>query len=151
MPTNRQVLLAKRPAPGLVTPDTFTVKDAPLAEPGEGEIRIKIAYVSLDPAMRGWINEGRSYVPPVAIGGVMRSFSVGIVEKVRERRLEPSRCREQVAAQAERTCVICSPLLRAVWCLRPSTSSSRRSGAIVVVVITMATTVMAVTVMMILR
>jgi NADPH-dependent curcumin reductase CurA len=83
MPTNRQVLLAKRPAPGLVTPDTFTVKDAPLAEPGEGEIRIKIAYVSLDPAMRGWINEGRSYVPPVAIGGVMRSFSVGIVDASR--------------------------------------------------------------------
>ena len=83
MPTNRQVVLAKRPAPGLVTPDTFAVKDAPLAEPGDGEVRIKIAYVSLDPAMRGWINEGRSYVPPVAIGGVMRSFSVGIVEASR--------------------------------------------------------------------
>jgi NADPH-dependent curcumin reductase CurA len=83
MPTNRQVLLAKRPSPGLVGPDIFTVKDAPLAEPGDGEIRIKIAYVSLDPAMRGWINEGRSYVPPVAIGGVMRSFSVGIVDASR--------------------------------------------------------------------
>lgn len=83
MPTNRQVLLAKRPSPGLVAPDVFSVKDAPLAEPGDGEIRIKIAYVSLDPAMRGWINEGRSYVPPVAIGGVMRSFSVGIVDASR--------------------------------------------------------------------
>jgi NADPH-dependent curcumin reductase len=83
MPTNRQVLLARRPAPGFVTPDTFSVKDAPLAEPGDGEFRIKIAYVSLDPAMRGWINEGRSYVPPVAIGGVMRSFSVGIVDASR--------------------------------------------------------------------
>lgn len=80
MATNRQVILAKRPSPGLVTPDVFTVKDAPLAEPDEGEVRVKIAYVSLDPAMRGWINEGRSYVPPVAIGGVMRSFSVGIVD-----------------------------------------------------------------------
>ncbi|ODT29890.1 MAG: NADP-dependent oxidoreductase [Hyphomicrobium sp. SCN 65-11] len=83
MTTNRQVLLAKRPAPGLVTPDVFKVADTPLAEPGEGEVRVKIAYVSLDPAMRGWINEGRSYVPPVAIGGVMRSFSVGIVDASR--------------------------------------------------------------------
>jgi hypothetical protein len=83
MSTNRQVLLAKRPAPGLVTPDTFKVAEAGLAEPGEGEVRVKIAYVSLDPAMRGWINEGRSYVPPVAIGGVMRSFSVGIVDASR--------------------------------------------------------------------
>ena len=83
MSTNRQVILAKRPAPGLITPDVFAVKDAPLAEPGEGEIRVRIAYISLDPAMRGWINEGRSYVPPVAIGGVMRSFSVGIVDASR--------------------------------------------------------------------
>jgi NADPH-dependent curcumin reductase CurA len=80
MPSNRQVLLAKRPSPGLVTPDVFKVAEAPLAEPGAGEVRVKIAYISLDPAMRGWINEGRSYVPPVAIGGVMRSFSVGIVD-----------------------------------------------------------------------
>lgn len=83
MTTNRQVLLAKRPAPGLVTPDVFKVADTPLAEPDDGEVRVKIAYVSLDPAMRGWINEGRSYVPPVAIGGVMRSFSVGIVDASR--------------------------------------------------------------------
>jgi NADPH-dependent curcumin reductase CurA len=83
MSTNRQVILAKRPAPGLITSDVFTVKDAPLVEPGDGEVRVKIAYVSLDPAMRGWINEGRSYVPPVAIGGVMRSFSAGTVDASR--------------------------------------------------------------------
>ncbi|MFN3744118.1 MAG: NADP-dependent oxidoreductase [Hyphomicrobiaceae bacterium] len=83
MPTNRQVRLAKRPSPGLVTPDVFRIDDAPLADPAEGEIRVKIAYISLDPAMRGWINEGRSYVPPVAIGGVMRAFSVGVVEASR--------------------------------------------------------------------
>jgi NADPH-dependent curcumin reductase len=83
MSTNRQVRLAKRPSPGLVTPDVFRIEDAPLAEPGEGEIRVKIAYISLDPAMRGWINEGRSYVPPVAIGSVMRAFSVGLVDASR--------------------------------------------------------------------
>ncbi len=82
-PMNRQIILAKRPPPGLVTPDIFAVKEAPLADLADGEVLIKIAYVSLDPAMRGWINEGKSYVPPVAIGGVMRSFSVGIVEETR--------------------------------------------------------------------
>lgn len=80
MPTNRQVRLAKRPSPGLVTPDVFSIEDQPLAEPGDGEIRIKVAYISLDPAMRGWINDGRSYVPPVAIGEVMRAYAVGVVD-----------------------------------------------------------------------
>lgn len=80
MATYRQVVLAKRPAPGLVAPDVFALKEVPLAEPADGEVRVKIAYISLDPAMRGWINEGKSYVPPVAIGGVMRAFSVGIVD-----------------------------------------------------------------------
>lgn len=79
--SNRQVKLAKRPAPGLVTRDVFAIAEAPMPEPGPGEFRVKIAYVSLDPAMRGWINEGRSYVPPVGIGEVMRAYSVGIVDK----------------------------------------------------------------------
>jgi NADPH-dependent curcumin reductase CurA len=83
MPTNRQVRLAKRPSPGIVTPDVFRIEEHPLAEPGEGEIRIKVAYISLDPAMRGWINEGRSYVPPVPIGDVMRAYAVGVVDASR--------------------------------------------------------------------
>jgi NADPH-dependent curcumin reductase len=77
---NRQVRLAHRPKPGLVTRDVFQIEDGPIPEPGPGEFRVKIAYVSLDPAMRGWISEGRSYVPPVAVGAVMRGFAVGHVE-----------------------------------------------------------------------
>jgi NADPH-dependent curcumin reductase len=80
MTTNRVCKLAKRPAPGLVTPDVFQIVDEPMPQPGPNECRVKIAYISLDPAMRGWINDGKSYVPPVAIGGTMRSFSVGIVD-----------------------------------------------------------------------
>ena len=77
---NRQVKLARRPAPGLVTRDVFAIEDSPLPEPGPGEFRVKTAFVSLDPAMRGWINEGRSYVPPVAVGDVMRGYAVGRVD-----------------------------------------------------------------------
>lgn len=80
MPTNTQIRLARRPAPGMLTSDTFELVDAAIPEPGPGEFRIKIAYVSLDPAMRGWVNEGRSYVPPVPVGEVMRAYAAGIVE-----------------------------------------------------------------------
>ncbi len=78
--SNRMVKLARRPK-GMVTREDFRVEDGPVPEPGPGEFRVKIAYISLDPAMRGWVNEGRSYVPPVGIGEVMRSYSAGIVDK----------------------------------------------------------------------
>jgi NADPH-dependent curcumin reductase len=77
---NRQVKLARRPKPGFITPDAFQVEDGPIPEPGSGEFRLKIAFISLDPAMRGWISEGRSYVAPVAVGAVMRGYAVGHVE-----------------------------------------------------------------------
>ena len=76
---NRVVKLAERPK-GMPGPSTFRVEEEPIPEPDEGEFLVRIEYVSLDPAMRGWIAAGRSYVEPVAIGGVMRAFAAGIVE-----------------------------------------------------------------------
>jgi NADPH-dependent curcumin reductase CurA len=81
--TNRQVRLVKRPKPGLPTPDIFEIADVAVPEPAEGQFRVRIDYISLDPAMRGWMNEGKSYVPPVALGDVMRGYSAGIVEASR--------------------------------------------------------------------
>jgi len=75
---NHQFKLAKRPV-GMVQRSDFEYAEAPVAEPGEGEVLIKILYISLDPAMRGWMNEGKSYVPPVGIGEVMRAGAVGRV------------------------------------------------------------------------
>jgi len=72
--SNRVVRLKRRPA-GQVAADDFAILDEPLAEPKDGEIRVRIAYVSLDPAMRGWISEGRSYVEPVAVGDGIRVTS----------------------------------------------------------------------------
>jgi len=83
MTMNRVARLVKRPAPGLVTPECFEIADEPVPEPGAGEFRVRADYVSLDPAMRGWINEGKSYVPPVGLGEVMRAFSAGTVEASR--------------------------------------------------------------------
>jgi NADPH-dependent curcumin reductase len=76
--TNRQFLLAKRPV-GAATRDTFTYQEIPVGQPVEGQILVKNEYLSLDPAMRGWMNEGKSYIPPVGLGEVMRALGVGKV------------------------------------------------------------------------
>ncbi len=76
--TNRQFLLAKRPV-GAATRETFTYQQVPVGEPAAGQILVKNEYLSLDPAMRGWMNEGKSYIPPVGIGEVMRALGVGQV------------------------------------------------------------------------
>src|SRR5215207_435921 len=78
--SNRMVKLARRPV-GLAKREDFTIEDGPVPEPGPGEFRVKVEYVSLDPAIRGWMNDAKSYVPPIGIGEVMRSYSAGIVEK----------------------------------------------------------------------
>ncbi len=75
---NHQFRLARRPV-GMVQRSDFDYVEAPPAEPGDGEVLVKILYISLDPAMRGWMNEGKSYVPPVGIGEVMRAGAVGRV------------------------------------------------------------------------
>ena len=77
---NAQIKLVRRPKPGMITPDCFARVDAVPPSPGPGEFRVKVHYVSLDPAMRGWVNDAKSYVPPVGIGEVMRAYAVGIVD-----------------------------------------------------------------------
>lgn len=78
METNLQFRLAARPV-GMVKDSDWEQASAPLAPLNEGEIRVKVLYLSLDPAMRGWMNEGKSYIRPVAIGEVMRAGGVGVV------------------------------------------------------------------------
>lgn len=80
MTNNRVCKLVKRPAPGPVTRDVFSIEDVAAPTPCAGEFRVKIEYISLDPAMRGWMNEGRSYVAPVALGSPMRAFAAGRID-----------------------------------------------------------------------
>src|SRR4051812_50224558 len=75
---NQQFRLASRPV-GLPTRDNWQLAEEALAPLAEGEVRVKVLYLSLDPAMRGWMNEGKSYIRPVAIGEVMRAGGVGVV------------------------------------------------------------------------
>lgn len=84
MPLNRTVRLKQRPK-GPITRDMFEFRDEPAADPGEGQFRVRAEYVSLDPAMRGWMSEGRSYMRPVRLGEVMRAYSAGTIEASRNR------------------------------------------------------------------
>lgn len=75
---NHQYKLIARPQ-GEPKRSDFEFAESPVPSPGEGEMLVKIAYISLDPAMRGWMNEGKSYIPPVGLGEVMRAGTVGEV------------------------------------------------------------------------
>jgi len=75
---NRQFRLAARPV-GLPKPSDWQFTQEPVAEPRDGEFLVKVLYLSLDPAMRGWMNEGKSYIAPVGLGEVMRAGAVGRV------------------------------------------------------------------------
>jgi len=75
---NRQFRLAARPA-GMVKRSDFEFVTVPAGEPGPGEVLVRVLYLSLDPAMRGWMNAGRSYIAPVGLGDVMRAGGIGRV------------------------------------------------------------------------
>ena len=76
--TNHQIRLAARPV-GMPKASDWQATDEAVAEPAEGGVVVKVLALSLDPAMRGWMNEGKSYIPPVAIGEVMRAGGIGVV------------------------------------------------------------------------
>jgi len=80
--TNTQVRLAARPS-GLPKASDWDVVEEPLPIPGEGEFAVAISHISLDPAMRGWMNAGASYIEPVEVGAVMRAGAVGQVRASR--------------------------------------------------------------------
>jgi NADPH-dependent curcumin reductase CurA len=71
--------LAKRPE-GLIADGDFEWVEEPVGELEEGQVLVRNIYLSLDPANRGWISGGPSYVEPVAIGDVMRGITIGVVE-----------------------------------------------------------------------
>jgi len=77
-PTNHQIRLAARPV-GLPTAANWQHTTEPVPVPADGGVLVKTLALSLDPAMRGWMNEGKSYIPPVGIGEVMRAGGVGVV------------------------------------------------------------------------
>lgn len=77
---NKQLILTERPK-GMPDGNTWTLQDAEIPEIKEGELLIQNHFISLDPAMRGWMNDSKSYIEPVQIGDVMRAGAIGKVVK----------------------------------------------------------------------
>jgi len=74
--THRRIVLAERPQ-GMVEERHFRLEEVPVPEPGPGQVLVRQIYQSLDPYMRGRMNEGPSYAAPVQIGEVMTAGGVG--------------------------------------------------------------------------
>ena len=77
-PANHQVRLAARPS-GLPRATDWSLTTEEVPDPGEGQFVVAVSHVSIDPAMRGWMNPGASYIAPVEIGSVMRAGAIGQV------------------------------------------------------------------------
>lgn len=80
-----RIVLRERPIADIL-PDTFEPQTVSkdVLKPGPGEVVVQVTYLSLDPAMRGWLRDARSYIRPVQIGETMRSFGLGIVVETGE-------------------------------------------------------------------
>jgi NADPH-dependent curcumin reductase CurA len=87
MPTPTEytyITLRERPKTN-ITPQTFQIQTGSFQSleskisPSSDEVLVQTNYISLDPAMRGWLNDTRSYVPPVKVGETMRAGGIGTV------------------------------------------------------------------------
>jgi NADPH-dependent curcumin reductase CurA len=85
---NLQVLLDHRPT-GKVSPTNFRVVETPVPTPGPGEVLVRHSFLSLDPYMRGRLNDAKSYAKPQEIGAVMGGGTVGLVEASNNPRFHP--------------------------------------------------------------
>src|SRR6266498_98662 len=92
---NKQVLLVSRPQ-GAVTETNFSIVETALPTPGPGEALVRNEWLSLDPYMRGRMNDVKSYVPPVQLGEVMVGQTAGEVIESQDPRFKPG---DQVLTQ----------------------------------------------------
>ena len=76
--SNKRIVLASRPS-GRPSAENFRLETAPVAEPADGQVLLKLHYLSLDPYMRGRMSDAKSYAAPVAVGDVMEGGTVGEV------------------------------------------------------------------------
>jgi len=79
---NRQIILKQRPR-GLPGPECYELRTSAVPEPAEGELLLRNLYLSLDPAIRGWMDDAPSYFPPIPLNAVMRGTTIARVVKSR--------------------------------------------------------------------
>ena len=88
MPTNTQVLLNHWPT-DKVSPANFRIVETPVPTPGPGDVLVRHTFLSLDPYMRGWLDDAKSYAKPQEVGAVMGGGTVGVVEASNNPRFHP--------------------------------------------------------------
>ncbi len=79
---NRQVILVSRPS-GVAQAENFQIRETPVAALSDGQVLVRNAFLSVEPAMRGWIADAGNYSTPVAIGSTMRALAVGTIVESR--------------------------------------------------------------------
>lgn len=79
---SRRIVLVERPSE-MVQERNLAVEEVPAPEPAEGEALVQVQYLSIDPTIRTWMNDAAGYLPPIPVGGVVRSLGVGTVLKSR--------------------------------------------------------------------
>jgi NADPH-dependent curcumin reductase CurA len=85
---SREIILASRPS-GVPTAANFAIAEREVAPLGDGQVRVRNAFMSVDPYMRGRMNDTKSYVPPFAVGEALQGGAVGVVEESRDPALPP--------------------------------------------------------------
>ena len=88
---NRQWVLAARPK-GMVKESDFRYQESPITELSDGQFLVRVLYVAFEPAMRGWMEDRASYIPPIQLGEVMRGVSVGQVIESKHPAFQPGDC-----------------------------------------------------------
>lgn len=88
---NRQVRLKLRPS-GIPQAEHFDIVEVPVPDLADGQVLVRNIYLSVEPAMRGWVSAAANYAEPVAVGSVMRSFAVGRVQQSRHPDFHPRDC-----------------------------------------------------------
>jgi NADPH-dependent curcumin reductase CurA len=83
MTQTNTVWVMNRHADGPMSDDNLVLREQPIPEPGEGEIRVRGVYLSLDPTNRVWLSPRYTYLPPIPLGDPMRGFIIGVVDKSR--------------------------------------------------------------------
>lgn len=78
-----RVWVMNKHADGPMQDDNLVLKEFPLAEPKQGQIRVRAMYLSLDPTNRVWLSSQFTYMPPIPLGGPMRGFVIGVVDQSR--------------------------------------------------------------------
>jgi len=85
---NRRAVLVSRPT-GVAQAENFAIREAPVTSPAEGQILVRNEFLSVEPAMRGWVADRGNYSAPVAIGSTMRALAVGEIVESRHPEYQP--------------------------------------------------------------